>query len=56
MSAGADFISEEPSVEQKIESCFEEKQRIGQYAAGLVQPGDFIYLDAGTTTGAMIEF
>ena len=56
VSAGADFISEEPSVEQKIEICFEEKQRIGQYAAGLVQPGDFIYLDAGTTTGAMIEF
>lgn len=29
VSAGADFISEEPSVEQKIEICFEEKQRIG---------------------------
>ena len=32
----------------------EEKMRIGRYAASLITPEDFVYLDAGTTTGAMI--
>ena len=32
----------------------EEKMRIGKYAASLITPEDFVYLDAGTTTGAMI--
>lgn len=36
--------------------CCEEKRRIGKYAAGLIEPGDLIYMDAGTTVGAMIEF
>lgn len=34
----------------------EEKERIGRRAAALVEPGDFIFLDAGTTTGAMISY
>ena len=34
----------------------DEKTRIGQFAASLVCPNDFIYLDAGTTTGYMIPF
>lgn len=34
----------------------EEKQRIAEYAAGLILPDDFVYLDAGTTTGYMIDF
>ena len=34
----------------------EEKIRIARYAASLIQPDDFVYLDAGTTTGAMIPF
>ena len=33
----------------------EEKRRIAQYAAGLIEDEDFIYLDAGTTTGYMID-
>ena len=56
VSAGLEIVSEEPSVEQKEKLCYEEKQSIGRYAASLVKPGDFIYLDAGTTTGAMIGF
>ncbi len=33
-----------------------EKQRIGQYAASLVRKNDFVYIDAGTTTEAMIPY
>lgn len=33
-----------------------EKIKIGQYAAGLIGENDFVYLDAGTTTGYMIPF
>lgn len=31
------------------------KKKIAQYAAGLIEDEDFIYLDAGTTTGYMID-
>ena len=33
----------------------EEKKKIAQYAAELIEEEDFIYLDAGTTTGYMID-
>ncbi len=33
-----------------------EKQAIGKYAASLIDPDDFIYIDAGTTTQAMVAF
>ena len=34
----------------------DEKKRIAKYAASLVGEDDFVYLDAGTTTGYMIPF
>lgn len=34
----------------------EAKEKIASYAAGLIEPGDFVYLDAGTTTELMIDF
>ena len=34
----------------------EEKSEIARYAASLIEPGDFVYLDAGTTTGNMIDY
>jgi len=46
----------EEKVEQRKEQHMEEKQRIAQYAASLVEPDDFVYIDAGTTTGAMIPY
>ena len=45
----------EPTVEQKSELDVEEKRKIAQYAAELIEEEDFIYLDAGTTTGYMID-
>ncbi|MED9904484.1 MAG: DeoR/GlpR family DNA-binding transcription regulator [Lachnospiraceae bacterium] len=34
----------------------EEKIRIARYAAALIKADDFVYLDAGTTTGYMIDY
>ena len=46
----------EPTVAQKSELNKEEKKKIAKYAAGLITPDDFVYLDAGTTTGLMLEY
>lgn len=34
----------------------EAKEKIAAYAAGLIKAGDFVYLDAGTTTEFMIDY
>lgn len=50
------YVSKEPTVAQKEELHKEEKIRIAQYAASLIKPHDFVYLDAGTSTGHMLNF
>ncbi|WP_406686385.1 DeoR/GlpR family DNA-binding transcription regulator [Rossellomorea vietnamensis] len=45
----------ELSVSEKSSKSLHEKQIIGQYAASLVEDGDCIYLDAGTTTLSLID-
>lgn len=50
------YLSVEPTVAQKAEINKEEKIRIARYAASLIRPRDFVYLDAGTTTGYMLDF
>lgn len=50
------FESKEPTVAQKQDCNVDEKQRIAQYAASRIEPNDFIYLDAGTTTGCLLEY
>lgn len=56
VAAGNIFSPLEPTVAQKSEVCREEKMRIAEYAASLVRPDDFVFLDAGTTTGYMLDF
>lgn len=46
----------ELSVSQKEDLHIEEKKAIARYAASLIEPDDCVYLDAGTTTGSMIEY
>lgn len=46
----------EEKVSLRMEQNRTEKQKIAQFAASLIEPDDFVYLDAGTTTGAMIPF
>lgn len=52
----AQIVNTELSVVQKQELQTEEKREIARYAASLIEPDDCVYLDAGTTTGWMIEY
>lgn len=47
--------TQEYTVAQKEELNREEKERIAKYAASFVKTGDFIYIDAGTTTAGMLD-
>lgn len=56
MSLGEKFSSLEHNIEEKANMFVEEKTAIAKYAASLINDGDFVYLDAGTTTEKMIDF
>lgn len=47
---------QEPSMTEKSSKNLQSKRQIAQYAAGLVNEGDCIYLDAGSTIVEMIPF
>lgn len=49
------FSGYEQDVEKKSALCIEEKTAIAKYAASLIEDGDIVYIDAGTTTEKMIE-
>lgn len=51
-----DYDTKDDSVDVRRDLNCEEKMAIARYAAGLLQKGDFVYLDAGTTTGYMIDY
>ncbi|WP_298845047.1 DeoR/GlpR family DNA-binding transcription regulator [Clostridium sp.] len=40
----------EPTFSEKIDKFYDEKESIGKYAASIIEDGDTIALDAGTTT------
>lgn len=52
---GTAFSSAEEDMATKAALHVEEKEAVGRYAAGLIGDEDFVYLDAGTTTGKMID-
>ena len=49
------IISKESGMAEKSVLNVEEKSAIAKYAAGLIQDDDFVFIDAGTTTGLFIE-
>ena len=49
-------LEQEMNMIEKSAKNIHEKQKIAQYAASLVTTGEFIYLDAGTTTYEMLPF
>ena len=49
-AVSTDKVAFEFSFQKKLQRNMSEKQRIGQYAAGLVKNGESIFLDNGTTT------
>lgn len=50
------FVVQEPTVAQKSEVNKEEKMKIARLAAAMIEDSDFVYLDAGTTTGYLPEY
>ena len=50
------FNRVEQDVESKSKIFTEEKIAIARYAASLVEDGDFVFIDAGTTTEKLIDF
>ncbi|WP_338473115.1 DeoR/GlpR family DNA-binding transcription regulator [Niallia sp. XMNu-256] len=47
---------QEPSMKEKSSKNLQTKQKIAHYAASLIEEGDSIYIDAGSTTTEMINF
>ena len=50
------YSTEDDEVMQRKERNKGAKEKIAKYASGLIEPGDFVYIDAGTTTGCMIDY
>ena len=50
------YSTEDDEVMQRRERNKGAKEKIAKYASGLIEPGDFVYIDAGTTTDLMIDF
>ena len=50
------FTTLESNVEEKSHLYIAEKTAIAKYAAGLIEDGDFVFIDAGTTTEKMIDY
>ena len=50
------YSTEDDEVMQRKERNKDAKEEIAKYAATLIKPGDFVYIDAGTTTDMMIDF
>ena len=48
--------TKEDAVVAKAKKNVEEKDSISRYAAELIQDNDFVYIDSGTTTLAMIDY
>ncbi|MFE8697442.1 DeoR/GlpR family DNA-binding transcription regulator [Cytobacillus sp. FJAT-53684] len=47
---------QEPSMTEKSSKNIQDKKKIAQYASSIVEEGDCIYLDAGSTVTEMIPF
>lgn len=56
VAARQKIVTQEYTVAQKLTMNREEKQKIARYAASLIEPDDFVYLDAGTTTAYMLDY
>ena len=50
------ITARDESIVKRKAQYTEEKQRIAKFAASLIAPGDFVFLDAGTTTELMLDF
>lgn len=56
VSKGSRYSTEDAPVTQRMKSNRDEKEKIARYAATLIEPNDFVYIDAGTTTELLIDY
>lgn len=56
ISKNAVYSTKDDEVVHRKEQNKDAKSAIAKYAAGLIEPGDFVYIDAGTTTECMIDY
>lgn len=50
------YSTKDDEVVHRKEQNREAKEKIAKYAASLISEGDFVYIDAGTTTELMIDY
>lgn len=50
------YSTRDDEVTHRKEQNKEAKEKIARYAASLISAGDFVYIDAGTTTERMIDY
>ncbi len=50
------MTTEEPDMRTKTSIHLEEKRKIAKYAATLIEEGDFVYIDAGSTTELLVDY
>lgn len=55
MAVTEGFTAIEKNVEEKSSICTREKEAVAEYAASLIESGDFVFIDAGTTTERIID-
>jgi DeoR family transcriptional regulator, fructose operon transcriptional repressor len=56
IAKGVTFSTKDDTITARENCNHSEKTEIAKYAASLIQPEDFVYLDAGTTTNLIIDF
>lgn len=50
-----EYMTKDSEVSERQDLNKDEKEKIAQYAAGLIQKEDFVYIDAGTTTEYLVD-
>lgn len=50
------YNTSEDDVVKKSKLNIEQKSKVARYAASLIRDSDFVYIDAGTTTGLLINY
>lgn len=50
------YVAKDADMETKHDMNREDKLKIAKYAASMIQPDDFVYIDAGSTTEMMVDY
>ena len=54
-SIGTQYVGKDLTMDEKYLMNSDEKIEIARYAAKLIGPGDYVYIDAGTTTEMLVD-